>query len=153
MTKNKDSRPSGQDATSEALLGLLMAFCSTMGQTFSWYTSRAGRQWLALKSNRPYQYATNVEYQGTTNDKDMLDTFALLYAAHLDKVLEIAPPVSTWISGQRTLTERDDAWTKLEGYYPELREKAEREGWPQLLTLQQYFKAFGIHESIEGVDF
>ena len=152
MPKNTRTRTPGQVPSSEAILGLLAAFCSTMGQTFSWYSSKAGRQWLALKNNRPYQYATNVEYQGTTNDSDMLDTFALLYAAHIEKVLEIAPPVPSWISGQRSVEEKEAAWAKLESLYPEVRAKADREGWPQLQTLQAWFLALGIEEYEPGPD-
>lgn len=120
MSKNTLEAITSQMHTPTAVLSLLSWLAQVEGQTFSWYTSKKGRTWLTFKHNGTPTYSTSAEYPDDLSDEQTLDTIVMLVSHHLPKVLDIAPPVTTWHSGTPTSAELMQVYGTLRELLPEL---------------------------------
>lgn len=98
----------------------LTMICSVYKQTFSWYVSKKGRVWLAFKGHDMTLYSTSAECVSPYTDRGSLDTLSVLLAEHLPKVLQIAPPVTSWHGGSHTPEEVARAWLACEELWARL---------------------------------
>jgi len=99
-----------REAAPDFLLSVLSSICQTYGQTFSWYTSSKGRVWLTLKGRDPIIFTTSVECPLDAPIDRTLDALVVLFASHIPKVQQVAPPLVTWINAKSIGDQVDDAW-------------------------------------------
>jgi hypothetical protein len=98
----------------QAVLGLLTVTAMDYGSTFSVYTSKKGRTWVAFKTwdKEPYSSACEVPIGG---DRDLLGHAILVAgAAHLVKMNGKGAKSDSW----RDLKQTVDAWESVAGSFP-----------------------------------
>lgn len=115
MAKNSKIRPFTQAEAPDYLLSLLSAVCGKYGQTFSWYTSTKGRMWLTLKGRDPIVYTTSVECDLAASVEATLDALVVLFATHIPKVQQVAPPLVSWITSKAIPAQVEEAWAFCNG--------------------------------------
>lgn len=113
MPDNSKTRTEGQVPSEKLALNLLSLICTVEGNTFSWYSSKKGRNWLACKSNGTPTYTTSVEYSGTPDSQETLDALAVLMSIHFRKLAQVEPPVPTWVNLQSMREQAPNAWEHL----------------------------------------
>ena len=109
MAKNTIPQVDAQGNLGEQLLDLLSRVCNKYAQTFSWYTSTKGRVWLTLKGRDPITYSTSVECAMDASVEETFNALSVLIAAHFGKVIQVEPPLVTWISRHETAKHLDRA--------------------------------------------
>lgn len=117
MSKNTHTDINGQVAHQEAVLSLLTAIVTRAGHSLSWYTSKKGRVWITLKGFSPTPYTTSGETVPNATDEQALDTFEVLIAAHVRKLWEIEPPLTTWHTSQAIVQASNDAHDFVQALY------------------------------------
>ena len=94
------------------VLDVLSSIVVRAGHSLSWYTSKKGRTWLTLKGFQPTVYTTSVEYDRTNDSVTVDDAFMVLLYKHWPKLLQVAPPLTTWDTARAVtdLVEEAQAW-------------------------------------------
>jgi len=108
----------------------LTMICSVYKQTFSWYVSKKGRVWLAFKGHDVTLYSTSAECVSPYTDRGSLDTLAVVLAQHLPKVLQVAPPITSWHGGSHTPEEVAEEWETCQQLWAQLIEQLPEEYAP-----------------------
>lgn len=149
MPKNTVTGTDSQVPNPQLLWGCLSSICMAVGHTFSWYTSKKGRAWLAIKCNAGAGYTTSVEYSAALSDEATFDMLVILMYKHMRKVCEIEPPVTTWLNGKMDAEVRLEAYKGYSDLLSEFVQKMDTDGMAVVPSIQAVLAEHGYKLDVD----